>query len=596
MNKGFYISLSGNVFSLLDAPRPRTPPKNFFTKNKNKIKKDNVEKSLHSILKEDVFERFVIRIQNKKQIEQANQFGILLLKQTKRKIENPFNRGKLLFSTLMLSKFPKEFFNKPYTKLENILLSCSIQIRNILKEFFEGKGSFEEASLPFFFFCQFFVLWKKKDKEILTKSLIKVYRKTNKEKTLEKEIERKYLKEQLILLYGPKKANCLLNEKMHVEEWIFYKKDVHILHEVFMNEKCKASDLIRIEKGGGCRFCWKDEEFVLKKGKEIDILLVVSYIRESYLSMVKGSFKVFISEALDETVIKEQIRSKKFSFEEFQKTVLNIGSKLCAPVRDSEIEILLNIKDENVFFQKLFIFLCNMKKDLLTFHISVLRKEILSKGASYENETFWSNKEILFEETIKFLKESQKEKESDMIIELFCKAVFDPENNIFETLYFDIERLFELNRRIEVVSILNTLFFILKKKFKTSVLKDFLNEDFFLCRCNRKTDFERFSLKFQKTFKEKPNDSLSLIFHKKCKTYLLIEKRIKETIKESIRKKKIIIQRKFGCNTSVESLCKVTNKFYNQHISIHSALYSKIINTFIKKRNIEKKDDKNVFN
>jgi len=98
--------------------------------------------------------------------------------------------------------------------------------------------------------------------------------------------------------------------------------------------------------------------------------------------------KQAIMEKLDIDLIRQQAENGVLNFQDYADYVVDLMSKLCAPVRDEEIAALKEIKDVVPLFQGILRTLDKMRLDMANFVIQQARPMIMSQSVNYEKIKF----------------------------------------------------------------------------------------------------------------------------------------------------------------------------------------------------------------
>lgn len=122
------------------------------------------------------------------------------------------------------------------------------------------------------------------------------------------------------------------------------------------------------------------------------IVTVAKILRRKLLGLVKpeSPLHALISEALDLKMLEEQVSIGLFSFEQFFSFITNLLPKLCAPVRDAEIEAYANdpIEDPIERLAKLNYLVDILSLDHVNFIIQSKAPMLIQEAASYEQVCF----------------------------------------------------------------------------------------------------------------------------------------------------------------------------------------------------------------
>lgn len=95
-----------------------------------------------------------------------------------------------------------------------------------------------------------------------------------------------------------------------------------------------------------------------------------------------------INEVLDVDLIKQQAENGVLDFQHYAHYVMNIMSKVCAPVRDDRIKELRQCTDVVETFRGIMEVLQLMRLDLANFTITMMRPNIVASSIEYEKAKF----------------------------------------------------------------------------------------------------------------------------------------------------------------------------------------------------------------
>lgn len=98
--------------------------------------------------------------------------------------------------------------------------------------------------------------------------------------------------------------------------------------------------------------------------------------------------KVEIEEVLDKEHIRQQVLNNSLDFKFYADFVVNMISKLCAPIRDDNVRQLREETDVVNLFRKILELLDLMKLDIANFTISVFKTDITMKSIQLEKTEF----------------------------------------------------------------------------------------------------------------------------------------------------------------------------------------------------------------
>lgn len=120
-------------------------------------------------------------------------------------------------------------------------------------------------------------------------------------------------------------------------------------------------------------------------------LVLLKEIKETLDELVLPHHKKIrenINEVLDVDLIKQQAENGVLDFHHYAHYVMNIMSKVCAPVRDERIKELIQLTDVIETFRGIMEVLQLMRVDLANFTITMMRPNIIASSIEYEKAKF----------------------------------------------------------------------------------------------------------------------------------------------------------------------------------------------------------------
>jgi len=120
-------------------------------------------------------------------------------------------------------------------------------------------------------------------------------------------------------------------------------------------------------------------------------LSLLNEVRSGLCNMLlpnQHRIKQGIVDRLDLDLIKQQAENGTLNFQDYADYVVDLMSKLCAPVRDDDIKALREIKDVVPLFQGIMKTLEKMRLDMANFVIQQARPLIMSQSVNYEKIKF----------------------------------------------------------------------------------------------------------------------------------------------------------------------------------------------------------------
>ncbi|KAK9525757.1 hypothetical protein VZT92_016439 [Zoarces viviparus] len=126
-------------------------------------------------------------------------------------------------------------------------------------------------------------------------------------------------------------------------------------------------------------------------GQAIRLLEEIREVLLSFLNPGANRMRTQITEVLDMDLIRQQADKDAVDIQGLASYIINTMGKLCAPVRDEDIQKLRESPDNIVtLFREIFRMLDLMKADVVNFTISNLRPVLHRQGVEYERATFQS--------------------------------------------------------------------------------------------------------------------------------------------------------------------------------------------------------------
>lgn len=191
------------------------------------------------------------------------------------------------------------------------------------------------------------------------------------------------------------KAVCV-NELLDASKAV---TNMALAHEIavdedFLLKKIKSEDSIeqRIQEMMHKAFWDILKEQLEAESPQFDQALILLAEVKTMLSSVLLShhhnLRRNIDEVLDMELIKKQLEHGVFEFDKYAEYVLGLMEKLCAPIRDEQIEALGKIKEIVPLFRGIMEMLEVMKLDMANFSIQQARPLIISQSVEYEKKAF----------------------------------------------------------------------------------------------------------------------------------------------------------------------------------------------------------------
>ncbi|KAI9483684.1 MAG: T-complex protein 11-domain-containing protein [Benjaminiella poitrasii] len=237
----------------------------------------------------------------------------------------------------------------------------------------------------------------------------------------------------------------------------------------------------------------------MEQGKSDDS--IASLIKETkmhLLSLVRPGTSIYnkINETLDMTLIKQQMKQKIFDIDVVIHYVLEIMTKLCAPIRDDDIKKVQESQTTESMieqFKRIFDILEDMSLDLANFRLRSLRPHLMTIAVEYERDKFaemLNNGTIQLVRTERWLKQStdricqasaQRHPEhvqtlpsadavfEDAFISLLSQTKpIANDDDLPETLRLDTHRMAGFQNQLQAVSIVAALVMLARNFGSTS--------------------------------------------------------------------------------------------------------------------------------
>lgn len=267
-------------------------------------------------------------------------------------------------------------------------------------------------------------------------------------------------------------------------------EDIALVHEIAVNKNFKLepqeppnNSLMKQVKDTMHKAFWEllREQLNNDPPEYTQAMILLSEIRTSLSSLLLDQhtkLKEEICQVLDVELIQNQIDNNCLDFEYYTKFILNLMSKICAPVRDDSIHALTLLNDPVDIFKGIIENLNLMKLDMANFTITAQRRALNACSADYEREKFeeylkvkpdalnvtaeWLKRHINFEKTT--------EPYHDIIVRAYMEIFDWDENVIFpEALSLDKDRFLETNKMLNLL-ILAASTFIVTISTTTSII------------------------------------------------------------------------------------------------------------------------------
>ncbi|KAI8387531.1 T-complex protein 11-domain-containing protein [Blakeslea trispora] len=232
----------------------------------------------------------------------------------------------------------------------------------------------------------------------------------------------------------------------------------------------------------------------IRQGKaDSSLPSVIQDVKTRMLSLVRPHSSLYkqVDEAIDLSLIKQQIKQHSFDMQHMISYVLNTMSGMCAPVRDQEIQGAKASESMIEQMKLILTILDNMNLDLANFRLRSLRPHLMSIAIEYERNKFAAmlnqgtiqlvrTKTWLTESTKKLcqvaaqrnpeniLPEKNNKPSHDTVFEeAFVSLLVQPEpivhsSELPETLYLDVKRMSEYQNEVQATTMVAALLMLAK--------------------------------------------------------------------------------------------------------------------------------------
>ncbi|XP_026806219.1 T-complex protein 11-like protein 1 [Rhopalosiphum maidis] len=267
-------------------------------------------------------------------------------------------------------------------------------------------------------------------------------------------------------------------------------EDIALVHEIAVNENFKLepqeppnNSLMKQVKDTMHKAFWEllREQLNNDPPEYTQAMTLLSEIRTSLSNLLLDQhtkLKEEISQVLDVELIQTQIDNNSLDFDYYTKFILNLMSKICAPVRDDSIRALTQLNDPVDIFKGITENLSLMKLDMANFTITAQRRALNACSADYEREKFeeyLSVKPDALNLTAEWLKrhinfEKITESYHDIVVRAYME-IFDWDENVLfpEALSLDKDRYLATNKMLNLL-ILAASTFIVTISTTTSII------------------------------------------------------------------------------------------------------------------------------
>ncbi|XP_022165971.1 T-complex protein 11-like protein 1 isoform X2 [Myzus persicae] len=258
-------------------------------------------------------------------------------------------------------------------------------------------------------------------------------------------------------------------------------EDIALVHEIAVNENFKLepqehpnNSLMKQVQDTMHKAFWEllREQLNSDPPEYSQAMILLSEIQVSLSSLLLDQhtkLKEDIAQVLDVESIKNQIDNDSLDFEYYTKFILNLMSKICAPVRDDSIRALTLLNDPVDIFKGIIETLSLMKLDMANFTITAQRRALNACSADYERDKFaeylkvkpdalnltaeWLKRHVNFEKTT--------EPYHDIVARAYMEIFDWNEDVIFpEALSLDKDRYLATNKMLNILILAASTFIV----------------------------------------------------------------------------------------------------------------------------------------
>ncbi|KAI8880778.1 Tcp11-domain-containing protein [Backusella circina FSU 941] len=297
------------------------------------------------------------------------------------------------------------------------------------------------------------------------------------------------------------------------------------------------------------------------------LLPLLGDIRERLLSLVRpeGYLHQNISDVLDLPFIEQQVRQKSFDINGTISFILDTMSKICAPVRDEEIQKIRSSEKTIEKVRGITKLLDGMNLDLANFRLLSLRPHLVSIAVEYERDKFaemLNNGDIQLLHTTKWLEnsvceyhEESRTKTRPSHISIFENAFISlisqsqpisVMTSVPETFRLDKKRLTEYQNEMQAITIIASLI-LLVKNFGCANDESFtkLAGNLFTLLEHDNISIEDLTVEIERAVNDDSKRSMIRTMVNKTIShtdtiYLLLFRRVVSVIKSTIQSKKFV--------------------------------------------------------
>ncbi|KAI8979998.1 T-complex protein 11-domain-containing protein [Pilobolus umbonatus] len=360
----------------------------------------------------------------------------------------------------------------------------------------------------------------------------------------------------------------------------------------------------------------------IEGGRMEEMIPLIADVKQRLLSLVRpgNSMHSNINEAMDLSLIEQQIRQGAFDMDRMTSFVIDCMSDMCAPVRDEEIQVLHSMEPlERI--QKIMHLLEAMSMDLANFRLRSLRPHLMTMAVEYEREKFtllmnngairldrtteWISKAVykLYEEAARrnpegVSPEANNKPTHDAIFEeafvsLIGQSELIEENMLPETLRLDVDRMAQFQNEAQAMTMVTCLI-MLAKNFGSnhSSLSTLANTLLTLLK-SPSTSIDNLSAEIERSVNIRPENRgmirtmVDKVLSQTDTIYCLLSRRVSSVIKSSIQNGVFVndaIISSYGLEQVQPHLMELTHaimRLCNHHRKVYSKWYDDIINETI---------------
>lgn len=354
---------------------------------------------------------------------------------------------------------------------------------------------------------------------------------------------------------------------------------------------------------------------------ELSLPSLINDVKTRLLALVRPgtSMHSSIDEAMDVGLMEQQMKRHSFDIASVMNYVIDMMSKMCAPVRDAEIQELQSL-DAMDQIKRILNLLEEMSLDLANFRLRSLRPHLMTIAVDYEREKFASllnNGEIQLVRTKTWLNEStdrlcqvaaqrnpegvRPEKNNkpthDAVFEdAFISLLLQPNvigsiEDLPETLFLDVQRMAEFQNEVQAITIVGSLLMLARNfggSSNPTTLSQLGNRLFTMLE-DPTTSIENLSTEIVEraavsvTRKEMIRTMVEKTISHSDTVYSLLSRRIGSILKSTIQNNKFVTDAVLSSNglqhvrSQLQSIAHKVLAMTHHHRKVYSIYYDDII-------------------